>query len=390
MNAHRPLRHSKRFRPVLVVVLVATALLGAGGVVTADASAVGSAAVQASCTAPAWNSGAAYNQGDVVSHNGHQWSANHWMWPGVEPGVSGSPPWWVPWADLGPCGPGSTTTSAPGSTTTTSTPGSTTTTTPPSEGVEERFDVAGPWAVTTGTAPAPGTPGVTLYYPTNLGADGYKHPIISFGNGTGNTCPIYEQWLRHLASWGFAVVCPNSSWTGSGEEIWAAARWLRDQNSATGSVFSGKLDPTSIGVTGGSQGASGAVNAEILSNGEVDSTVGVALVDPVFHIWGPPPDFTQVQAPTFLLSGTADWLINQAQQTTYYNAIPGPAGKAARVGSDHNNIGGPTYGLGYTTAWFKYTLEGDQFARRAFVGDPPEIMAESADVWTNQALKGLS
>lgn len=364
--------------------VTASGLLGVP-VTAADAGRPSNAA-QVACTAPAWTTSAAYPQGAVVSHRGHQWRANHWLWPGVEPGVAGSPPWWVPWADLGPCGSSTTTSTVPMSTTSSTT---TTTTTPPTGGVEERYEAAGPWAVTSGTASAPGTPGVTLYYPTLLGQAGYKHPIITFGNGTGNSCSVYESSLRHYASWGFAVVCANSSWTGNGQEIWAAAQWLRDQNSVSGSVFVGKLDPGKIGASGGSQGASGAVNAEILSNGAIDSTVAVALVDPWAHIWGPPPDFSRVRAATFLLSGTADSLTNQAQQTTYYNSIPGPAAKAGSVGSTHNDIGQVGRGLGYTTAWFKYTLEGDQVARRGFVGNPPELTAESSQVWTNQALKSL-
>jgi hypothetical protein len=364
------------WRALLALAIAATAFVG-GGRATEAATAETATTSQAPCSAPAWTSTAMYAQGTVVSYGGHQWRAAQWLWPGVEPGVAGSPPWWVPWVDLGPCG-------SPAPTTTT------TTTTPPTGGVEELYEAVGPWAVTSGTSSAPGTPGVTVYYPTQLGQGGNRHPIITFGNGTGNSCSVYEPGLRHYASWGFAVVCPNSSWTGSGQEIWAAAQWLRDQNGVPGSVFFGKLDTASIGATGGSQGASGAVNAEILSNGAIDSTVGVALVDPYLHIWGPPPDFSRVRAPTFLLSGTADGLTSQAQQTTYYNAIPGPAAKAASVDSDHNNIGQARRGLGYTTAWFLYTLEGDQFARRAFVasgGSPPQLSSDSG--WTNWAAKNL-
>jgi hypothetical protein len=384
-------RHAVRdrlvWRALLAVAIAVMALVGSSPATGAATGAPANAA-QVACSASAWTSTSTYAEGAVVSHGGHQWQAAHWMWPGVEPGVAGTPPWWVPWVDLGRCGPATTTTVPP--TTTTTTPGSTTTTTPPSGGVEEAYEATGPWAVTTGTSSAPGTPGVTLYYPTQLGEDGYQHPIITFGTGTGNSCSVNEQWLQHYASWGFAVVCANSAWTGSGQEIWAAAQWLRDQNAVAGSVFFGTLDTDSIGASGGSQGAAGAVNAEILSNGAIESSVGEALVDPWAHIWGPPPDFSQVDAPTLLLSGTADGLTNQGQQTAYYDGIPGPAAKAGSVGSDHNNIGQAGRGLGYTTAWFKYTLEDDQFARRAFVatgGSPAEISTDSG--FANWAAKNL-
>jgi hypothetical protein len=390
MKTDRRQLRGGRSSPVLVAVLAAMALPGVAGIATAETRNAAPAAAQAPCTAPAWSSGAIYNQGDMVTHSGHQWQANHWMWPGVQPGVSGVPPYWIPWADLGACGSGTTTTTTPGSTTTTTTPGSTTTTTPPTERVDEHFEVTGPWAVATGTASAPGTPGVTLYYPEDLGADGYDHPIITFGNGTGGTCDTSAPTVQaHLASWGYAVVCADSGATGLGTEILAAAEWLADQDGNPSSVFFDKLETSKVGALGGSQGASGAVEAMLQSNGLITSVVGVALVDPVFHIWsgGQPPDFSQVQDPLFLISGTADFLTSQEWQQNYYDEVPGPAAKAALVNVGHNPDGRD---WAYTTAWFRYTLEGDQFARGAFVatgGSPPEISADSA--WTNWAAKNL-
>jgi hypothetical protein len=253
---------------------------------------------------------------------------------------------------------------------------------------DARYKVVGPWAVSKGSGWAPSIwYGVTTYYPTNLGAGGYRHPILSWGNGTGNSCSTYDSMLRHYASWGLAVVCPNSGWTGSGNEIWASAQWMRGQNSASGSVFNGKLATSAIATAGGSQGASGAVNAAILSGSQVKSVAAVALVDPQWHIWGPVPSFGQVTAPVFLLSGANDALVSQSQQQTYYSQVPGAAAKAARKNADHNNINQTDFGLGYTTAWLKYTLERDATARAAFVGNPPEMNADTN--YLNQAEKNL-
>jgi hypothetical protein len=362
------------------VLAIAVGLVGLGGTATLRAEAGAPAAAQVQCSAPAWNSGAIYNQDDVVSHDGRQWRATHWMWAGVEPGVSGSPPWWVPWADLGPCDGGTTTTQLPGSTTTT--PGSTTTTAPPSESVDQFYAAAGPWAVSTGTGP-----GVTTFYPTDLGANGYNHPILTWGNGTGGTCTGYQETERHYASWGFVVICANSSWTGSGSEIWSAAQWMVTQDSSSGSIFFGNLDTDRIAAAGHSQGASGAVNAAILSGGEIDGVFALSLVDPWAHIWGPLPNFSQLTAPVFFLSGTNDQFITQASQQNYYDQVPGPAAKAARTGANHDNINGPTTGRGYGTAWLKYTVEADTLARQAFVGSPPQINADPG--YTNQAEKNL-
>jgi hypothetical protein len=349
----------------------------------------GSAQVQ--CSAPAWSSSATYNQGAVVSHGGHEWRANHFLWPGVEPGVSEAPPWWVPWADLGACTPGTTTTTVPPSTTSTTTPGSTTTTTvPPGESVEEHFLATGPAEVTTESVTDGSAASYTLVYPTNLASDGVDNPILTYGNGTFGTClgPTgsgSSAVLTHLASWGFVVVCPDSGWTGGGAEILAGAQYLIAQDGNSTGVFYQQLDTTKVGAVGHSQGASGAVNATIQSNGVISSTVALALVDPGWHLGWPLPDFSQVSDPLFFVSGTTDGFTSEAQQQAYYDQVPGPAAKAALVGQDH--AGMFEANLGYTTAWFKHTLEGDQFARAAFVGNPPEVASNPA--WTNWAAKNL-
>jgi len=50
-----------------------------------------------SCTAAAWVSNHAYVAGDVVSYNGHKWTANQWNYDEVPGGSSGA------WNDNGAC-----------------------------------------------------------------------------------------------------------------------------------------------------------------------------------------------------------------------------------------------------------------------------------------------
>lgn len=357
-------------------------LAGAGGALTAHTPA---ASAQGECTAPAWNPGAVYNQGDVVSHNGRTWRATHWMWPGVQPGVNESPPWWVPWEDLGPCSPGTTTTTTqPGSTTTTTQPD-------PGESVDDHYTAEGPWATTSLTASAPGTPGVLVVYPEDLGANGYDHPVLTFGTGTilePDPCGLTEQNggpFSHFASWGYVLVCANTGFSGSGNEILSAAQWLVDQDSNPNSAFFDNLDTSKVGAIGGSQGAAGVVNAMTQSDGLITSTYAWALVDPwaLAAVSTPVPNFAQVQDPLFFASGTTDGFTSQESQQDYYDEVPGPAGKAALVGNGHEG-GADT---SYAVAWFKYTLEGDQFARSAFAGSSPELASNPA--WTNWASKNL-
>ena len=49
------------------------------------------------CTAPAWATGTAYTSGNVVSYNGHQWTANQWNYNEAPGGPAGA------WNDDGPC-----------------------------------------------------------------------------------------------------------------------------------------------------------------------------------------------------------------------------------------------------------------------------------------------
>jgi pimeloyl-ACP methyl ester carboxylesterase len=338
----------------------------------------GGAAVAATpCTAPPWVSTATYDQGAQVTHRGHQWRANSWLWPGVEPGVSGAPPWWVPWQDLGACS--STTTSSPPTT-------SPTTTQPGGSGVEARYTALGPWTVTTATAPAAGTPGVTLTYPANLGAGGYRHPIVTWANGAGGSCSIFADTFQHLASWGFAIVCPN---TGEivDDQIEAAGDWMVAQNANSASVFFQKLATDRVAAMGHSRGAG---NSNIAAADRPDlftTLVSLNFTDPWTH-----PDTRGVDAlrtldhtPVFLAAGTADGLVSQGSQQNYFNLVPGAAARAAVVGAGHNTIQQADNPFQpYVTAWLKYILEGDQFARRAFVGSPPEINADSGWAWQQE------
>jgi hypothetical protein len=386
---NRPRRLSIRRRMLLTTAVVVAAVLGLGATTTVDAQGGRAAAgAQTACTAPAWSASASYPAGAVVSHRGHEWRANQMTWPGLEPGDSGVPPWWVPWADLGPCAPATTTTTQPpGSTTTTSTPGSTTTTTaPPGQSVEAFYAATGPWAVTTGSASAPGTPGVALYYPTNLGADGHRHPVVTWANGLNGQCGGVADTLGHLASWGFVVVCPE---TGEivPEHVLAAAHWALSQHSDPSSVFHGKLDTADIGAIGHSRGSGTSLAAGGREPDLFTTIVALNFTDRWTHGNTEGVDALRRLARTsvFFAAGTADFLVTESEQRFFFDTAAGPAVRAAVVGAGHNLIGAPDNAFQpYLTAWLKYTLEGDQFARQAFVGNPPEINADPGWAWQQQ------
>lgn len=259
--------------------------------------------------------------------------------------------------------------------------------------VDQRYNVRGSWAVSTGTADVPAAGGVHYWYPTNLGSGGYRHPILTWGNGSDATPGHYDEALAHLASWGYVVVASDSGQVGLGGEMLAAARWMIDQNARAGSIFQGKLNTTRVGSLGHSQGASGAVWAQVDSN-LITSTVAIAFPDRAW--WNPPapPEselvFNDVDQPTFYMAGSLDFLATSDQQL-FFDLTAGPSVKAALLWGGHNDIqdgGNPAALLGYITAWFKYTLEGDTFARTAFVGSSPSELEENP-AWSNQTQKAL-
>ncbi|MBN6051817.1 hypothetical protein JYK22_07705, partial [Nonomuraea sp. RK-328] len=250
--------------------------------------------------------------------------------------------------------------------------------------IEAHYKVAGPWAVATADAP-----GLRLYYPADLGAGGFKHPIITWGNGTNAVPTQYAGVLNQLASWGFAVVASTDTTTGTGSEMIAAAQYLIDRNADSSSAFYGKLDVTRVGAVGHSQGAGGSVNTATKSGGLIDTVVPVALPAPIWVSSGDAFSVSRLACPVLFLSGANDVIIspNSALQT-YYNQVPGAAAKALLKGADHNTVQGTGGGfLGYLTAWLMYRLQDDSYARGAFAGATPEINTNAS--WQNQVEKNL-
>jgi pimeloyl-ACP methyl ester carboxylesterase len=254
--------------------------------------------------------------------------------------------------------------------------------------IESQYKVAGSWAVSTANV-SDANGSYVLYYPTNLGAGGVHHPIVTWGNGTNATPSNYTGVLQHLASWGFAVVDSTSTATGSGVEVLNGAKYLVARNTDPSSIFYGKLDTTKVAAAGHSQGASGAANATVLSNGLITSTVTFNLPDPVWVSSQHVTNWSAITHPILFMTGSSDWLISTTSgQTGYYSGIAGPAAKASLKNADHNTIQGAGGGyLGYLTAWLRYTLQGDTNARGAFVGNPPELNTNTN--WANQAEKNL-
>lgn len=150
----------------------------------------------------------------------------------------------------------------------------------PTGAIELKYYASGTWAVTVSAGSAccdSSGNKFDLYYPTNLGANGFLHPILTWGNGSFASPSQYDYLLRHMASWGFVVVATEDTNAGLGQTILDAAKFMIHANSDSTSIFHHKLNVNQIGSFGHSQGAGGAVRALIQSAGSIKTVIPIEL-----------------------------------------------------------------------------------------------------------------
>ena len=276
----------------------------------------------------------------------------------------------------------------------------------PTGTIEQQFYANGNWAVTvqTGTLCCDSSGNkLDLYYPTNLGANGFRHPILTWGNGTFGKASDVDYFLRHMASWGFVIVATEDKMTGPGQTILDAANFLIAANGNPASIFHNKLDVTNIGAFGASQGATGAINALIKSAGTIKTVIPIELPA---QIWcSTPPNCIDTSHLTtgsaFFVDGSLDPISPPNQDATatgeqsiaaYYTAVPAGVAKlkGTLIGPTHNDVTGQPdcqhakqpclFGvngyLGYPTAWMMDRLQGNVTAHAAFVSGTGEMFAQ--------------
>ncbi len=278
----------------------------------------------------------------------------------------------------------------------------------PTKPIELKYYSAGPWAVTVAIGPEccdSSGDKFDLYYPTNLGQNGFQHPILTWGNGTNSLSGNYTFFLKHIASWGFVIIAAQDKNSGVGQTILDGANFLIAANSNPVSIFFHKLNVSQVGSFGHSQGATGAFNALIKSAGTIKTVVLIEL--PGQQLCANPLNCADTshltQGSIFLVDGSLDIPISPPTQPTsatglqsiaaYYSAVP--AGvvkvKGTLIGPTHCDVQGVpnctattvpcflgVYGyLGYPTAWMMFQLQGDSLARGAFVSGTGEMFSET-------------
>lgn len=241
-----------------------------------------------------------------------------------------------------------------------------------------------------------------IWYPADIGTGNTRYPIITWGDGTLAHPREYDYLLRHLASWGFVVIAPDLTSTGTGVQMLDAVAYLTQQNGDPASEFYGKLDTDKVGAMGHSQGGLGTLNAAAKSNGLIKTAVTLEMpshslctslpgLAPGHNICDIPTD--QISGSVLLIAGTADPVSTTGTtggaQQNVYDSLPAaiPKVRASLINASHNDIQGQpgctNFGcndgvdgyLGYVAAWFLDQLRGDDSrAHSVFVSGTGELL----------------
>jgi hypothetical protein len=247
----------------------------------------------------------------------------------------------------------------------------------PTGAIELKYYAQGPWDVTTRVdcCDSAGHK-FDLYYPKNLGANGFRHPILTWGNGTFGKPQNVASFLEHMASWGFVVIATEDSFTGLGRTILDGVKYMiqLDCCKPNNNIFYHKLDKNQIGAFGHSQGAGGAIRAFMASAGTIKTVVPIELPAQVFCTFGPKCIDTKnlKSGSIFFIDGSNDsispptqpsWLTGEQSIEAYYAATPTNVEKVKGtiIGPGHNDIQGspsvlltgmfPGASTAYTDIW---------------------------------------
>lgn len=222
------------------------------------------------------------------------------------------------------------------------------------------YKAAGPFATTVDKSVGPGG-AYTVFRPTMLGQNGFKHAPIIFGPGIGQQVTVHTTMLTNFASHGFVVVgTPVLNQGPGGAENLASLQkgldWILEQNTAAG-VYQGKLDVTHAVSMGYSVGGTSAVQLG-----------GHKAVATVVSIHGHTAT-AELHGPMLQTTGTKDTVGMPLQQATY-DSSKVQTFLATVTGADHgyiqNNGGGEERPA--ILAWMRLFIYNDLGAKGYFYG----------------------
>jgi Chlorophyllase enzyme len=189
-----------------------------------------------------------------------------------------------------------------------------------------------------------------------------RHPVITWGNGTGAMPSSYRALLTLYASHGFIVIASNSENVAQGTPppMLNGVTWVLEQDMMMGTALYQKVDREKIGATGHSQGAFATTSA--------GADERIKTIAPLQSLSGS----RGLHGPVLALCGTMDTLVPCSRNLTAYNGVMNlPAMYAELKTADHTMWvrGGAMHPyFSVTTAWFRVHLMNDQALRPMFYG----------------------
>jgi hypothetical protein len=225
------------------------------------------------------------------------------------------------------------------------------------------YGAAGPFTVARDVNTGPGG-AYDVFRPSPLGAEGRRHPIVSWANGTLFTLNDYQKLLEHWASHGFVVIAAHSMSTAGGGTHKAGIDWLVAENARAASPYFGVLDTAHVGAAGHSQGGGATIAAGAQKPGPLALTTTLPLM-PILSFESDKTIVSNQTAPMFNINATMDTRDpTGAVAMQIYASAKTELVQAAFIGV-HEDAMGPAM-LAPTLAWFRLRLMGDAAARPLF------------------------
>ncbi|MEY8309256.1 hypothetical protein AAK899_07035 [Erysipelotrichaceae bacterium 51-3] len=231
-----------------------------------------------------------------------------------------------------------------------------------------------------------------IAYPVNLETTDRQYPVIVLCNGSGTPLSKYSRLARHYASWGFIVIGTEEmyAWNGFGADMCVSHLRRLNENKQIEenkeNIFYQKVNLSSVGIVGHSQGGVGVFNAITEGKNKEVYKAAAALSPTNMELahnleWN--YDAAKIQTPILLASGEGggdDWVVTGDQLTAIANEISAPKVQFRRKKTAHDQM---LYAAdGYVTAWFLWLLQDDPQAAKAFVTPQGELL--SNPLYTNQ------
>jgi hypothetical protein len=222
-------------------------------------------------------------------------------------------------------------------------------------------------------------PHFNVYYPKDL-SQGYCHPVVTWGNGTGDQpepvepncmpgqCGYYKTIITQIASHGFVVVASLSSQTLQGDPLpqIAGVNWMIQQNSDPTSKFYHKLDISKIGATGHSQG--GAATSVTATDPRIVASVPICGARA-----------GTMHGPALLICGGADTTVPCSKVQPAFDGIAGvPVMMSEMAGMTHGSWIGSIQDpvMVGTVGWMRVHLMNDTANRTMFYGPSCKVCSD--------------